>query len=242
MFDPSAVFYMDKLVTGPAVAALMDLEAPVADNIRTVAKSKGCAVNDVTICIVDRPRHNDLFKDVRAAGARIQFISDSDVAGVLVACSPDSGIDLLLGVGGTPEGAISACAVNNLGGVIPARLTPRSDAECTAAAAAELDLTAVLSTDDLVKEDDAFFAVTGITDGEVVRGVRYGAGTAVTDSIVMRAKSGTVRHATSTHRLDRLAGYSAVDYNIRPRPWQPGCTMLRDQAGPGISLAGVRKD
>jgi len=217
MFDPSAVFYMDKLVTGPAAAALMDLNAPVADNIRAVAKAKGSSVNDITVCILDRPRHNDLVADVRAAGARIQFISDGDVAGALMACSPDSGVDLLLGIGGTPEGVIAACAVKSLGGVILARLTPRSDGERDAAAAAGLDLKVVLSTDDLVNSDDAFFAVTGITDGEVVRGVRYGAGTAVTDSIVMRAKSGTVRHVTATHRLDRLAGYSAVDYE-HPTP------------------------
>lgn len=134
-----------------------------------------------------------------------------------MACSPDSGVDLLMGIGGTPEGVIAACAVKSLGGVILARLTARSEAEQVAAAAAGLNLNIVLSTEDLVKGNDAFFAVTGITDGEVVRGVRYGAGTAVTDSIVMRAKSGTVRHVTATHRLDRLAEYSAVDYE-HPTP------------------------
>ena len=195
----------------------MDLEAPVADNIRAVAKAKGSTVNDVTVCILDRPRHDSLVTDVRAAGARIQFISDGDVAGALMACSPDSGGDLLWGIGGTPEGVIAACAVKSLGGVILARLAPRSASEREAAADAGLDLRAVLSTDDPVRSEDAFFAVTGITDGEVVRGVRYGAGTAVTDSIVMRAKSGTVRQVTATHRLDRLAEYSAVDYE-HPTP------------------------
>jgi len=146
----------------------MDLEAPVADNIRAVAKAKGSTVNDVTVCILDRPRHDSLVADVRAAGARIQFISDGDVSGALMACSPDSGVDLLRGIGGTPEGVIAACAVKSLGGVILARLAPRSASEREAAADAGLDLRAVLSTDDLVRSEDAFFAVTGITDGEVV--------------------------------------------------------------------------
>jgi len=215
MYDPSAVFYMQKLVTGPTAAPYVDLEAPVAANIMAVAKAKGCATEDVTVVVLDRPRHDDLVRDIREAGARIKFILDGDVAGAIMAAREGTGIDLLLGVGGTPEGIIAACAVKCLGGVIQAKLWPRDDAERTTAIDAGHDLNAVLMTDDLVRSDNVFFVSTGITDGELVRGVRYRGGGAVTSSLVMRSKSGTIRTIESEHQLSKLRGYAIVDYDRR---------------------------
>src|SRR6202034_1287091 len=165
MYDPSAVYYMSKLVTGPEAAGAMDIDAPPAANIAAVARAKGCSASDVTVVILDRPRHEDLIRDVRAAGARIQLLTDGDVAGAIMAAREGTGVDLLLGVGGTPEGIITACAIKCLGGVIQARLAPRDDAERDRALAAGHDLGHVLTTDDLVTSEDAFFAATGITDG-----------------------------------------------------------------------------
>ena len=212
MYDPSAVFYMEKLVTGPDAADSVDITAPVAHNIKAVAKAKGAAVEDVTVCILDRPRHEDLVRAVRDAGARITFISDGDVAGAVMACTEGTGIDLLLGIGGTPEGIITACAVKCLGGVIQAKLWPQKRSEFVNAAAAGLDLDQVLSTDDLVRSDNVFFVATGITDGELVRGVRYRGGGASTESLVMRSKSGTIRRVISEHRLSKLSAYSSIDF------------------------------
>jgi len=212
MYDPSAVFYMEKLVTGAAAADVVDISAPVAYNIQAVAKAKGAAVDDVTVCILDRPRHEQLVHDVRAAGARIKFISDGDVAGAVMACTEGTGVDLLLGIGGTPEGIITACAVKCLGGVIQGKLWPQKKSEFENAAAAGLDLGQILSTDDLVSSDNVFFVATGITDGELVRGVRYRGGGATTESLVMRSKSGTIRRVISEHRLTKLSAYSAIDF------------------------------
>ena len=212
MYDPSAVFYMDKLVTGHEAAEVVDITAPVAFNIQAVAKAKGFDVEDVTVCILDRPRHEDLVHEVRQAGARIKFISDGDVAGAVMACTDGTGIDLLLGIGGTPEGIITACAVKCLGGVIQAKLWPQKKSEFENAAAAHLNLDQILSTDDLVRSDNVFFVATGITDGELVRGVRYRGGGASTESLVMRSKSGTIRRVISEHRLSKLSAYSSVDF------------------------------
>ncbi|MCU1602900.1 MAG: ywjI [Frankiales bacterium] len=212
MYDPSAVFYMEKLVTGPEAADVVDISAPVAHNIQAVAKAKGAAVEDVTVCILDRPRHEDLVHEVRAAGARIKFISDGDVAGAVMACTVGTGVDLLLGIGGTPEGIITACAVKCLGGVIQGKLWPQKKSEFENAAAAGLDLDAILSTDDLVRSDNVFFVATGITDGELVKGVRYKGGGASTESLVMRSKSGTIRRVISDHRLTKLSAYATIDF------------------------------
>jgi fructose-1,6-bisphosphatase II len=212
MYDPSAVFYMEKLVTGPDAADAVDISAPPSYNIAAVAKAKGGAPEDVTVCILDRPRHDDLVKQVREAGARIKFISDGDVAGAVMACSEGTGVDLLLGIGGTPEGIITACAVKCLGGVIQGKLWPQKKSEFENAAAAGLDLDQVLSTDDLVSSDNVFFVATGITDGELVRGVRYKGGGASTESLVMRSKSGTVRRIISEHRLTKLSAYASIDF------------------------------
>jgi fructose-1,6-bisphosphatase II len=213
MYDPSAVFYMSKLVTGPAAADVVDIEAPPAANIAAVARAKGCGPSDVTVVILDRPRHAQLIEDVRVAGARIKLITDGDVAGAIMAARDGTGIDLLLGTGGTPEGIIGACAIKCLGGVIQARLAPRDEPERDRALAAGHDLTKVLTTDDLVSSEDAFFAATGITDGELMAGVRYRAGGAVTHSLVMRARSGTIRNIHSEHQLWKLRAYSSVNFD-----------------------------
>jgi fructose-1,6-bisphosphatase II len=212
MYDPSAVFYMEKLATGAEAADAVDITAPVADNVRAVARAKGSTASEVTVVILDRPRHEELVNEVRATGARIKFISDGDVAGAIMAARPDTGIDLLLGIGGTPEGIIAACAMKCLGGVIQGRLWPRDEAERAKALDAGHDLTRVLTTDELVTGDNVFVAITGITDGELVRGVRYRAGGVITSSLVMRSKSGTVRRVESEHQLNKLRKYSAVDF------------------------------
>ena len=214
MYDPSAVFYMEKLVTGPEAADVVDIRLPVAENIHLVAKAKGSSPEDVTVVLLDRPRHEEIVEEIRATGARIKFIIDGDVAGAISAARPDTGVDLLLGVGGTPEGIIAACAMKCLGGIIQGRLWPQDDEERQKAidAGHDLDPDFVLTTDDLVTGDDCFFVATGITDGDLMKGVRYRAGGATTHSLVMRSRSGTIRSITSEHRLQKLRAYSAIDF------------------------------
>jgi fructose-1,6-bisphosphatase II len=212
MFDPSAVFYMEKLAVGPDCADCIDITAPVAENLRRIARSKRTGVSDVTVCILDRPRHEKLIQEVRETGARIAFISDGDVAGAISAAREQSGVDVLMGIGGTPEGIIAACALKCLGGAMQARLWPRDDAERQKALDAGHDLDRVLGTDDLVSGDNAFFCATGVTDGSLLRGVRYRSGGAYTQSIVMRSKSGTIRMIDGFHRLEKLRQYSLVDF------------------------------
>lgn len=202
MFDPSAVFYMDKLATGPEAADLVDITIPVGENIRRVAKAKREPTSSVTVVILDRPRHEKLAQEIRDAGARIKYITDGDVAGAVMAARDDTGIDLLMGIGGTPEGIIAACAMKCLGGVIQGRLRPRDDDERQKAIQAGHDLDRVLTTNDLVSGDDVFFAATGITDGELLRGVRYSGRGMTSHSIVMRGRSRTIRLISSEHPLD----------------------------------------
>ncbi len=213
MYDPSAVFYMDKLVTGPEAADVVDIRSPVAENIRQVAKAKGRAAEDVTVVVLDRPRHQRLVEEIRETGARIKFITDGDVAGAIMAARAGTGIDLLMGVGGTPEGIIAACALKCLDGVIQARLWPTDEAEKQRALDAGHDLDQVLMTDDLVSGDDCFFVATGITDGELMQGVRYTSGGASTHSLVMRSRSGTIRSIISEHKLSKLRAYADVDFS-----------------------------
>jgi fructose-1,6-bisphosphatase II len=215
MYDPSAVFYMEKLVTGPEAADVVDIRNPVHENIHRVAKAKGGSVADVTVVLLDRPRHADLVEEIRATGARIKFISDGDVAGAIMAARQGTGVDLLLGVGGTPEGIIAACAMKCLDGVIQARLWPTDDEERQRAldAGHDLDEDHVLTTDELVAGDDCFFVATGITDGELLQGVRYRAGGATTHSLVMRSRSGTIRNILSEHKLEKLRSYASVDFD-----------------------------
>jgi fructose-1,6-bisphosphatase II len=214
MFDPSAVFYMEKIAVGPEAADAIDITAPVPENIRRVAKARSIDVADVTVCILDRPRHAELVHQVRQTGARIQFISDGDVAGAIAAARPGTGVDMLLGIGGTPEGIIAAAALKCLGGAIQARLWPQDDAERAKAEAAGHDLDRVLTTTDLVSGDNVFFCATGVTGGDLLKGVHYTPGGCTTQSIVMRSKSGTVRMIDGYHRLTKLRQYSSVDYDI----------------------------
>ncbi len=212
MFDPSAVFYMEKIAVGPEAADVIDITIPVSENIRRVAKAKHSSVSDITVCILDRPRHSGLIQEVRDTGARIRLISDGDVAGAIAAARPDSGTDILIGTGGTPEGIISAAAMRCMGGALQGRLAPTDDAERQKAIDAGHDLDRVLLTEDLVSGEDIFFTATGITDGDLLRGVRYRAGGATTQSIVMRSKSGTVRMIDAYHRLDKLREYAGFDF------------------------------
>ncbi|GAB7043868.1 MULTISPECIES: class II fructose-bisphosphatase [Catenuloplanes] len=213
MFDPSAVFYMEKLAVGPEYAAVIDIEAGVQENLRRIAKVKGGGVSDVTVCILDRPRHANLVKEVRHAGARIKFISDGDIAGAISAARENAEVDVLMGIGGTPEGITAACALKCMGGEIQAKLWPQDQAEREKALAAGHDLDRVLTTDDLVTGDNCFFVATGVTSGDLLKGVSYRSGGAYTQSIVMRSKSGTIRTIDSFHRLEKLAHYSSIDFN-----------------------------
>jgi fructose-1,6-bisphosphatase II len=213
MFDPSAVFYMEKLVTGPDAADVVDIRVPAGENVRRVARAKNESPSDVTVVILDRPRHQSIVDEVRETGARIKFITDGDVAGAIMAVREGTGIDLMLGIGGTPEGIIAACALKTLGGAFQGRLWPKDDDERQKALDAGHDLDRVLVTDELVRGEDVFFVATGITDGELLRGVRYRGSTVRTHSIVMRSRSGTIRLVESEHRLDKLRAYSSVDFD-----------------------------
>lgn len=215
MFDPSAVFYMEKLAVGPEAADVIDITAAVGENLRRIADVKRSTVSDVTVCILDRSRHTRLVREVRDAGARIRFISDGDIAGAISAARETSDVDVLMGIGGTPEGIIAACALKCMGGAIQTRLWPRDEAEREKVLAAGYDLDRVLGTDDLVRGENAFFVATGVTSGDLLRGVRYRAGGAYTQSIVMRSKSGTIRVIDSFHRLEKLGRYAMVDFDGR---------------------------
>ena len=199
MFDPSAVFYMEKIVCGPEAAGKIDISAPVKVNLQRVAEAKGVPINDLTVVVLDRPRHDQLSKDIREAGARIKFIVDGDVAGAVMAAREETGVDLLMGIGGTPEGIIAACAMKCLGGEIQGRLWARDEAEHRALAERGLSASQILTTNDLVKGNDCFFAATGITDGELLKGVRFDRRVARSQSIVMRSRSKTIRIINSEH-------------------------------------------
>ncbi|WP_306204287.1 class II fructose-bisphosphatase [Actinoplanes sp. RD1] len=213
MFDPSAVFYMEKIAVGPDCADVIDINAGATENLRRIARAKRSDVSDVTVCILDRPRHRGLVDEVRAAGANIKFIADGDIAGAISAARPESDVDVLMGIGGTPEGITAACAIKCLGGEIQAKLWPRDDAEREKAVGGGHDLDRVLTTDDLVTGDNCFFVATGVTSGDLLKGVRYRSGGAHTQSIVMRSKSGTIRVIDSYHRLEKLKLYSSIDFD-----------------------------
>jgi fructose-1,6-bisphosphatase II len=212
MFDPGPCFYMEKIAVGPDAAGTIDITASISDNLHAVAKAKGESVRDLTVVILDRDRHGDLIGEVRAAGARVRLISDGDVYGAIATAWPDAGTDVLFGIGGTPEGVIAAAALKCMGGEIQGRLWPRDEDERAAAEAAGYDIDRVLTTDDLVQGDNCFFAATGVTDGELLRGVHFDNRGATTQSLVMRSKSGTVRLINARHRLDKLQAYASVDY------------------------------
>lgn len=217
MFSPGRLVYMNKIAVGPAAKGVIDIEAPVGENLRRIAKAQGMHVENLTVVVLDRPRHESLIQQIREAGARIRMIPDGDVAGSIMAVMDGTGVDVLMGIGGTPEGVISAAAIKCLGGEIEAKLWPRNDEERRWAEEDGLDLGRVLSTDELVSGNDVFFAATGLTDGELLRGVRYFSGGAKTHSLVMRSRSGTIRYVEATHRWDKLSEISAVAYGPNDR-------------------------
>jgi fructose-1,6-bisphosphatase II len=212
MFNPGPCVYMEKIAAGPLAADVIDLNAPVKANLEAVAKALGERVSDVTAVILDRDRHADVIRECREAGARIRLIQDGDIAGAISVAWRNSGTDILFGIGGTPEGVIAACALKCLGGSIQGRLYARDDDERRAALDQGYDLDRVLLIDDLVSGDDVFFSATGISDGELLQGVRYWGDGASTQSLVMRSKSGTIRIIAATHRWTKLMSYSAVSY------------------------------
>jgi fructose-1,6-bisphosphatase II len=212
MFDPGPCVYMDKLAVGPEAAGVVDFEAPLADNLLAVAKAKGADVADLTVCILDRSRHENLVGQIRAAGARVKFITDGDVAGAIMAAREGTGVDILVGIGGTPEAVIAACALKCLDGAMFGKLWPRDDEERRAALDQGYDLEQVLTIDDLVTGDNVFFAATGVTDGELLRGVRFDRRGALTQSLSMRSKSGTSRQIDARHQLSKLSRYASIDY------------------------------
>ena len=200
--------YMDKLVAGPAGRGVLDLDAPIGENVAALAKAQDRPIEDITVVVLDRPRHADLIAGVRKVGARIQLISDGDVSPAVAACLPGAGVDLLAGIGGAPEGVLAAAAVRCLGGTMVARLYPEAAAEADRARSMGIDpVDRLLTLDDLVRGNDALFVATGITDGEILKGVRYGADAVTTHSVVMRSLTGTVRFVEAEHRLDRKAQF-----------------------------------
>jgi fructose-1,6-bisphosphatase II len=212
MFDPGPCVYMEKIAAGPEGGKAIDITASIEDNIRNVAKARGMEPQDITVTILDRERHLEAIDRVRKMGARVRLISDGDVAGAITAAKPGTGVDLLWGIGGTPEGVVSAAALKCMGGEIQGRLWTRNDDERRAAEGAGYDLSKVLTTEDLCGGDEAFFAATGVTDGVLLEGVRYTAEGATSQSIVMRARTGTVRVISSDHHWKKLMKISNVDY------------------------------
>jgi fructose-1,6-bisphosphatase II len=212
MFFPGAAVYMEKIATGPAAIDAIDITLSATENVRRVAEAKGCAVGALTVVVLERDRHDALIAELREAGAKVHLIRDGDVAPAIAASQPGTGVDLLMGIGGTPEGVISAAALKCVGGGIQARLWPRNDDERRKLVDAGYDIDRVLTTDDLVAGDNVFVAATGVTSGSLLAGVAYEAGGAVTDSIVMRSRSGTVRRIEARHALGKLREFTGREY------------------------------
>ncbi len=210
MFFPGAALYMDKIACGADAAAVIDITAPPAENVRRVAAAKGISSSDVSVVVLERPRHDLLIEELRACGARVNLIRDGDVAPSIAAAQSGTGVDLLMGIGGTPEGVISAAAVKSLGGSLQGRLWPRDDAEREQLVGAGYDPEKVLTTDDLVAGDDLFVAATGVTSGALLGGVRYTRDGAITHSLVMRSRSGTFRRIEATHAFEKLARFAGI--------------------------------
>ena len=213
MFDPGPCVYMEKMAGAQHITDLLDLDRPIGETLELVAERKGSDVRDVMVVVLDRPRHEDGIRAIREAVARVRLITDGDVSGALLAVSPDRPVDLLWGIGGTPEGVISAAALKCYGGGLIGRLAPRDDGERQAAVDAGYDLDRVLTQDDLVRGNNCFFSATGVTDGDVLQGVRYeGRGTTTTESIVMRSRTGTVRRVHARHNREKLRAMTGARY------------------------------
>jgi fructose-1,6-bisphosphatase II len=213
MLSSPDISYMDKIAVGAEGAGVIDIKAPVRENLRRIAKAKGVRINDLTVIVLDRPRHETLIRDIRKAGARIRIIPDGDVAGAVMAATPGTGFDLLLGIGGAPEAVVAACAMKCLGGEIQCIRRPRNETEEKIARDKGIPLDEVLGTDDLVSSDNVFVSATGITDGELVGGVQFFENGASTSSIVMRSRTGTIRRIEATHRLDKLRSLSGLQFD-----------------------------
>lgn len=213
MYSPGSIVYMNKIAVGPEAKGVIDINAPVKENLKRVAKAKERDVNDLTVVILDRPRHEKLIGEVRTAGARIKLIPDGDISGGLMTAIEDTGLDILMGIGGSPEAVVTACALKCMGGEIQCKLWPRNEEERQKALDEGLDLDQVLTIDDLVQGDNVFFAATGVTDGELLQGVKYFGSGAKTYSIVMRSKSGTVRLVEATHRWEKLMRFSQIKFD-----------------------------
>jgi fructose-1,6-bisphosphatase II len=212
MFFPGAAVYMDKIACGPEAAGAVDLDQSPSDNVRAVAAAKGVSPREVSVVVLDRPRHEALIAELREVGAKVLLIPDGDVAPAIAAAQPGTGVDMLMGIGGTPEGVLSAAALKCVGGALYGRLWPRDDAERQQLVDARYDVERKLSVDDLVAGEDVFFAATGVTTGALLKGVRYTRDGAFTDSIVMRSRSGTVRRVEATHALEKLAALTGREY------------------------------
>lgn len=212
MFDPGPFVYMDKIAVGPQAKGKIDIEASVSENLEVIAKAMGKDLDDLTTIVLDRPRHDDLVAEIRKMGARIRLIPDGDVAAALMTALPNTGIDVLLGIGGTPEGVLAACALRAMGGEIQGKLYARDENELRRGREAGYDFEKILTMDDLVSSEDVFFAATGITDGELLKGVKYTGEGARTDSLVVRGLTGTVRRIEARHKLDKLHELSAIKY------------------------------
>jgi len=212
MFDPGPFLYMNKIAVGPEAKGKINIEKSITENLHAIAKAKGKAVEDLTTIILDRPRHDDMISEIRKAGARIREIPDGDVAAALMTAMPDSGVDVLLGIGGTPEGVIAACALRAMGGEIQGKLYARDEDELRRGRELGYDFDKVLMMDDLVASEDVFFAATGITDGELLKGVRYYGNRITTDTLVVRGLTGTVRQISATHTTDKLDNLSSIHY------------------------------
>src|SRR6478752_490869 len=212
MFFPGAAFYMDKIATGPEAIDAVDIDAPPRENVERVARTKGLRPSEVSVVVLERDRHEALIDELRETGCKVHLIPDGDVAPAIAAAHPQTGVDLLMGVGGTPEGVIAAAALKCVGGGVQGKLWPRNDEERRELVDAGFDLDRVLTTDDLVSGDDVFVAATGVTTGALLRGVRYTPDGAVTDSIVMRSRSGTVRRIEAHHRFEKLSKLSGLEY------------------------------
>ncbi len=212
MFDPGPCVYMEKMAGGEEIADLLDLDRPLPETLKLVAERKGGSINDVVVVVLDRPRHEDAIREIREAGARIRLISDGDVSAALLAVSDRSPVDLLWGIGGTPEGVLSAAALKSMGGELIGRLWPRNEEERQAALGAGYDLDRVLKANDLCSGDDVFFSATGVTDGDVLQGVRYRGSGATTESLVMRSRSGTVRRIQARHDRSKLRAITGERY------------------------------
>jgi fructose-1,6-bisphosphatase II len=213
MFFPGPIVYMDKIATGPEARGAIDIEAPISVNLRNVARARGKDLDDLTVVMLDRERHQRLIQDVRRAGARIRLLPHGDVAGGLMTAIETTGIDLLVGVGGSPEAVLTACALKCVGGEIQSRLWPRNDDERRRAEEQGYDLAKIYHTEDLCAGKNVFFSATGITDGELLNGVRYFGGGARTSTLVMRSRSGTTRMIEATHRWDKLMRFSLIPFD-----------------------------